>query len=74
MAPDGPWVSPRTAPSCSAEGFLAIVTQAAITERGKSVVAGGGGCGLYGCFERMCEIGVWVLRVLAQLGVYCAEG
>lgn len=35
---------------------------------------GGGGCGLYGCFEKMCEIGVWVLRVLARLGVYCAEG
>ncbi len=74
MAPDGPCVSPRTAPSCTTEGFLAIVTPAAITGHGQSVEAGGGGgCGLYGCFEKMCEIGVWVLRVLAQLGVYCAE-
>lgn len=25
-------------------------------------------------FEKMCEIGVRVLSVLAQLGVYCARG
>lgn len=72
--PDGPCVSPRTAPSRTTEGFLAIVTRAAITGHSLSMEAGGGGWSLYGCFEKMCEIGVWVLRVLAQLGVYCAEG
>lgn len=74
MAPDGPWASPRTAPSCTAEDFLAIVIPATITGHGQSIDVGGGGCGLDGCFEKMCEIGVWVLRVLAQLGVYCADG
>lgn len=38
------------------------------------VEAGGDGCELHDCFEKMCEMGAWVLRVLAQLGVYCAEG
>lgn len=74
MTPDGPCVSPRTAHSCTTEDFLAIVTQAAITGHGQSIEAGGGGWGLYGRFEKMCEIGVWVLRVLAQSGVYCADG
>lgn len=68
MAPA--WV-PQTAHSCTTEDFLAIVTPAAITGYGQSREAGGG---LYGCFEKMCEIGVWVLRVLAQSGVYCAGG
>lgn len=79
MAPDGPCVSPPTAPSRTTEGFLAIVpppgcnhVSTARAWRWRGV--GWGGWGLYGCFEKMCEIGVWVLRVLAQLGVYCAEG
>lgn len=73
--PDGPCVSPWTAPSCTTEGFLAIVTQ--LQSQGTARVwwwGVGGGCGLCGFFEKMCEIGVWVLRVLSQLGVYCAEG
>lgn len=72
MTPDGPCVGPQTAHSSTSGDFLTIVTPAAITGYGQIMEAGGGGWGLYGCFEKMCEIGVWVLRLLAQLGVYCA--
>ena len=43
MAPDGPCVSPWTAPSCTTEGFLAIVTPAAITGHVQSEEVEGGG-------------------------------
>lgn len=62
------WVLPK-APLLHHLEFHAIVSK--LPEH----VGRGGrdGCGLYGCFAKMCEMGVWVLRVLAQLGVYCPE-
>lgn len=79
MAPDGPWwppLAPAWVPGWSLVAPLRVFSllSPSCNHGGKGIAAGGGGCGLYGCFEKMCEIGVWVLRVLAQLGVYCAEG
>lgn len=75
MAPA--WV-PRRPLVAPLRVFSLLSPPAAITwarpECGGGGGVGWGGWGLYGCFEKMCEIGVWVLRVLAQLGVYCAEG
>lgn len=73
--PDGPWwplCESLDGPYLHHWGFSRYCHQAAVT--GQSIEAGRGGWGLYGCFEKMCEIGAWVLRVLAQLGVYCAQG
>lgn len=75
MTPNGSCVSPQTAHSCAAEDFLAIVHRRPQPRwHGQSFGGGGGEWGLQGCFEKMCEIGVWVLRVFAPSGVYCAEG
>lgn len=73
--PDGPCVSPSTAhklhhwgfscychPRCN-PGFLA--DYAGVGEVNETCTR---------AFEKMCEIGVWVLSVLAQSGVYCAGG
>ena len=70
----GPWESPWMAPSCTTEGFLAIVTRLQSQGMARALRLGEVDVELCGCFEKMCEIGVWVLRVLAQLGVYCAGG
>lgn len=67
--PDGPW----TAPSCTTEDFLAIVTPAAITGHVQSEEVEGGGVDV-ACMGALKRCVKWVLRVLAQLGVYCAEG
>lgn len=68
------WV-PQWPISCTTEDFLSIVTPAAIT----GFLADYAGVGEVNetcadAFEKMCEIGVRVLSVLAQLGVYCARG
>lgn len=70
-----PCVGPRR-PPVTLVGVSRHCQLAAITGQNQSteVEAGGDGCELHGCFEKMCEMGVWVLRVLAQLEVYCAEG
>lgn len=66
--PDGSCMSPPDGPLAAPLGVSRHCLQAA-----RACRPGGDGCGLYGCFAKMCEMGVWVLRVLAQLGVYCAE-
>lgn len=76
--PDDPWWPLRESPRRPTVAPLRIFSLLSPRLQSQGTVRvgrrGGGGWGLYGCFEKMCEIGVWVLRVLAQSGVYCAGG